>query len=38
MDKMSAVLMAWVVQGVLVQNGTLWAASDSRKHGVAAAY
>ncbi|ORX34374.1 putative gamma-glutamyltranspeptidase 1 precursor [Kockovaella imperatae] len=26
------------VQGVILDNGTLWAASDSRKHGVAAAY
>jgi len=27
-----------VVQAILVDNGTIWATSDSRKYGVAAAY
>lgn len=28
----------WVVQGIVLENGTVWAASDSRKNGVAAGY
>jgi len=28
----------WTVQGILLENGTVWAASDSRKNGVAAGY
>ena len=32
------VLMFRAVQGILVEDWTIWAASDSRKHGVAAAY
>jgi gamma-glutamyltranspeptidase/glutathione hydrolase/leukotriene-C4 hydrolase len=26
------------VQGIVLQNGTIWAASDSRKNGIAAGY
>ena len=42
-DRASGVLAdpdVWgvVVQAVMVVNGTVWAASDSRKNGVAAGY